>query len=206
MNNSDFFPIEAYSLNPMQRDDVYSQQRNLSVIEIHHFISRRKATSVLFISNISEWAHRITWYNMIYLFDSSTNTVTLLLFWKPISNNITLLKYLTKAKICLKRHTQEIASVRVLHGKESIFTFWRKKLHFYSSTVLPLDSSQTHFVGFLFVLEVVSLLLLFLLCTNMDFCCKVVVSSELFIFMARNMRQPLQGQYIIISSQGEDKC
>lgn len=101
---------------------------------------------------------------------------------------------------------QEMASIGVLHRKGSIFTFWRQKLHFYSSIVLPLDSSQNHFVGFLFVLEVLSLLLLFLLCTNMDFCCKVVVSSEPFIFMTRNMRQPLQGLYIIVSPQGEDKC
>lgn len=57
---------------------------------------------------------------------------------------------------------QEISSIGVLHRKESIFTFWRQKLNFYSCIVLPLDSSQNHFVEFLFVLELVSLLLLFL--------------------------------------------
>lgn len=145
MKNSDFFPTEAYSLNSVQRDDVYSQQRNLSLIEIQHLISRRKATSVLFISNISEWAHRITWYNMIYLDDSSTNTVTLLLFWKPISNNIS-----PKEKYISNLILQEIASVGVLHGKESIFTVWIQKLHCYSSTVLPLDSSRTILGDFCF--------------------------------------------------------
>lgn len=112
----------------MQRDDVYSQQRNLSVIEIHHLISKRKATSVLFISNISEWAHRITWYSMIYLDDSSTNTATLLLFWKSISNNRTVLKYLTEAKIYLEPHTSGNCNIGVknpssLSGdKSSVFT------------------------------------------------------------------------------------
>lgn len=101
---------------------------------------------------------------------------TVLLLWKPISNNITFLKYLTKAKICFKSHTSGCNKYLSIIGKRIHVHFLETKLHFHSSPVLALDSSPNHFVGFLFVLGVVSLLLLFIWCTDMGFCCKVVGS------------------------------